>query len=372
MYSGDMSANKRFTNIHLLNNFLEYNDERQRSQVIHYKRGIGSAQEKFRRITNYTQGIFGLGIWNDIEEIYLNICANFESTEAPDKIYLFGFSRGAAVARAVAELVDIGILHTDKIDNVGDAIQIYRDRFHLKSRSRIRSDAGNDSLQRLKEKEEKFRSNCHACAAEVEFLGLFDTVLGGIHITKRLQELNMLNSSPSMSVKHCVQLLAIDEERNLFRPSVFSRNNNRKDATLEQIWMPGTHSNVGGGIANDNLSLISLLTMIDRVLHHTELKFRVEDLKRLCNQEVVSTTVENEWTLIWFLLCGLHKFNSDGKRKPKGESAKLHKVADLMSRDKITFKKRSRTQDYEIGPFSKLEFSPLFISEKFKDHTIRV
>lgn len=52
---------------------------------------------------------------------------------------------------------------------------------------------------------------------------------------------------------------------------------------LEQIWMPGAHTDVGGGYSNKFLGEASLLTMIDRLKKYTNVGIDgsvVEDLQR--------------------------------------------------------------------------------------------
>lgn len=84
-------------------------------QVSHYEAGIGSADEigSFQRLK---AGISGDGYADKIRKIYELCCAYNEQ----DEIWLFGFSRGAYIARAVAGLLDsnegIGALKSAKQD----------------------------------------------------------------------------------------------------------------------------------------------------------------------------------------------------------------------------------------------------------------
>jgi Uncharacterized alpha/beta hydrolase domain (DUF2235) len=47
-------------------------------------------------------------------------------------------------------------------------------------------------------------------------------------------------------VKAAVHILARDETRRQFRAVLFE-DKTRSEQILEQIWMPGVHSDVGGG-----------------------------------------------------------------------------------------------------------------------------
>ena len=72
-------------------------------------------------------------------------------------------------------------------------------------------------------------------------------------------------------MKVAVHLLARDESRRVFRAIPFE-DRTTPDQVLEQIWMPGVHSDVGGGYVEDFLSKISLMTMLDRIREYTLLK----------------------------------------------------------------------------------------------------
>ena len=125
-----------------------------------------------------------------------------------DKIYIFGFSRGAAIARMFA---------------------------------------------------------AH-CGREVEFLGVFDTVAA----TKGALDLNpdtypasgivFENGTVGSHVKKAVHLVSIDEKRLAFQPTLFN-----KDDRVTEVWFAGVHSDIGGGYWFDGLSDITLKFMLDSV-----------------------------------------------------------------------------------------------------------
>ncbi len=74
-------------------------------------------------------------------------------------------------------------------------------------------------------------------------------------------------------VKRALHLLALDETRPHFtsiawtglEPPVTEGTPSTFTSALEQIWMPGCHSDVGGGYQEDFLSKVALLTMVERV-----------------------------------------------------------------------------------------------------------
>ena len=66
-------------------------------QIIHYVQGVGShSNDKIRG------GAFGWGISKNIIDGYEFICSNYVPG---DKVFLFGFSRGAYTARSLAGLI---------------------------------------------------------------------------------------------------------------------------------------------------------------------------------------------------------------------------------------------------------------------------
>ena len=87
------------TNVYNLFNMVE---DRTASQVAFYDRGLGTG---WRKITGNGAGV---GISENIIDCYEFI---FENYQAGDKIYLFGFSRGAFTVRSLSGFINLfGIL----------------------------------------------------------------------------------------------------------------------------------------------------------------------------------------------------------------------------------------------------------------------
>jgi uncharacterized protein (DUF2235 family) len=125
-----------------------------------------------------------------------------------DKIYIFGFSRGAAIARMFAA-------HCDK---------------------------------------------------EIAFLGVFDTVAA----TRGALDLNpdtypasgivFENGTMGEHINKAVHLVSVDEKRLAFQPTLFN-----KDDRITEVWFAGVHSDIGGSYWFDGLSDITLQFMLDSV-----------------------------------------------------------------------------------------------------------
>lgn len=80
-------------------------------QIVHYDSGVGT---NVGFLETVGQGVSGRGLDINVIEAYNFIVNNFRPG---DKIYCFGFSRGAYTARAVAGLVtDIGVMKREDMD----------------------------------------------------------------------------------------------------------------------------------------------------------------------------------------------------------------------------------------------------------------
>jgi len=79
-------------------------------QIINYFAGVGTSNA----LDQFTGGAFGMGLDQDIREVYNFICTNYVDG---DDIVLIGFSRGAFTARSVADMIaSIGLLTPDGLD----------------------------------------------------------------------------------------------------------------------------------------------------------------------------------------------------------------------------------------------------------------
>jgi uncharacterized protein (DUF2235 family) len=74
-----------------------------------------------------TGGVFGEGVSENVKDAYLYVCLNWNTTDSmPDEIYLFGFSRGAYIARAIAGLISqFGLLTKHGMDGFRDLYDHY-------------------------------------------------------------------------------------------------------------------------------------------------------------------------------------------------------------------------------------------------------
>jgi hypothetical protein len=122
-----------------------------------------------------------------------------------------------------------------------------------------------------------------------QFVGLFDTVLGPNQTIYKSYSGSIFHSmSPSKNIRYGLHLIALDDKRSLFEPIFWTRPDaSRSRQKIEQILMPGVHSDIGGTYGeaadltrrravshqNDFIGSCALLTMIDRISENTSLLF---------------------------------------------------------------------------------------------------
>lgn len=143
--------------------------------------------------------------YDDLKKIY----------QKGDKLYVFGFSRGAAAARLFVSYLDKAHLNTDGINLAED---------------------------------------------ELTFLGVFDTVVASFSegTSEEIEKLDVHKkySGLPLCVKRAVHFVSLDERREPFKPTLF-----KEDERVLEVWCPGNHSDIGGGYYHDGLSDITLTCM---------------------------------------------------------------------------------------------------------------
>ncbi len=225
------------------------------TQRLYYEPGVGTAPDE--RITG---GAFGYGLSHNIRNGYAFLAANYSEG---DRVFLFGFSRGAYTARSLGGLIrNCGILRPEHADQVNAAFAFYRDRTSHSHPSSIASHL--------------FRDMYSYGDQPIHFIGVWDTV-GALGIPNDLpgwEQISRLftgweqlwgfhDTQLSAQVAHARHALSIDEERAAFRPTLWTQDQAALDAgqDLKQVWFAGVHSEVGGGSADTSLSDIALLWM---------------------------------------------------------------------------------------------------------------
>ncbi|EFX03731.1 hypothetical protein CMQ_659 [Grosmannia clavigera kw1407] len=233
---GKSTTDRPSSNVYRLTKVLGNSSRSGRSQVVLYQAGVGSSGDLSDKVMG---GAFGKGLEEDIREIYYFLCINYVDG---DDIVLVGFSRGAFTARSVADLVASFGLLTEK----------GRDRF-----SRIFDDYEN--LGNLDRGPETF-----LCPDLTSYDDRQDWVAWEHH-QKLAITWKFTNTHISTRVEHAFQALALDEPRYSFMPSLWERLETNTTTKLKQVWFPGAHSNVGGGLCDQQIADITLAWMCDQL-----------------------------------------------------------------------------------------------------------
>ncbi len=173
-----------------------------------------------------------------------------------DRIFLFGYSRGAYAVRSLAGVIDmVGLLQAEHATsrNIRMAYRHYECSPEMSTRTAFRN------------------AHCHA-QVEIEMIGVWDTVKSlGINapVLWRLSE--HLHAFHNHDLSHVVRngfhALAHDETRVAYQP-VLWQSHAGFAGRVEQVWFPGAHGDVGGQLggfeAARPLANIPLVWMLEQ------------------------------------------------------------------------------------------------------------
>lgn len=242
------------TNVRTLYRACQDFAESDGKQVVWYQSGIGSLGNAFKRSF---EGATGWGIGNAIRRGYTIIARHYEPG---DKIYLFGFSRGAFAARSIAGMIQqVGLLADPTPYEVKKAYQFYEEiRYEYQNIKTYYQKKGSLVTDA--------RGPGNVC---IHFIGVWDTVgsLGfsfwGWSFNLRFFQNAFHDLSPNNITSSVYHALAMDEIRTSFMPSLWEypdkdKSNEPPAGRVEQAWFRGVHSDIGGGYAERGLSDITL------------------------------------------------------------------------------------------------------------------
>lgn len=264
------------TNIYKLFRMLE---DRTPDQVVFYDQGLGTDWHKV------TGNAFGVGFSKNILQCYKFIYDNYESG---DRIFLLGFSRGAATVRSLASFISyFGILPKARPELIKRAWKLYRlgrqemtkeTRLELRGLNKAIHFVDQKALRResLNDKADRFLREHPNHRAPIEFLGVFDTVpalgivpLAGLNLfVNRIPWLThqFHDFKLHKKVRNAYHALAIDDDRLWFHPTIWKECDEKQN--VQQVWFSGSHTDVGGGFMAAGLSDVALEWMVDQAVSH--------------------------------------------------------------------------------------------------------
>lgn len=235
-------------------------------QKVYYSVGVGT--KKGEKISG---GAFGIGIDEEVMAAYEWIV----ETYAPDdRLFIFGFSRGAFTARSLAGFISkCGLLQPGSPLSMN---QLYA-RYRKGDVPSVRALQDRQDGLTLEDRWIKKYSR----PIPIWFQGVWDTVgtLGvPLPFFPRVSrsKFKFLETDLRINDTHAFHALAIDEHRASFKPTLWQKTTPRTGPTypprdfahVEQRWFAGAHSNVGGGYENDLLAQVPLRWMAGKAAAH--------------------------------------------------------------------------------------------------------
>lgn len=215
--ASDKSRDKSISNILKLHILFGGNFKNQSSndfQHSFYYSGLANHSTHLERIFNATFEPVNLSVKDILNQAMHDVKENYTPT---DKIFVFGFSRGAAIARRFCAIVHKALGYDSATENI------------------------------------------------IEFIGVYDTIasIGKENLdddTKPISDVVFENGSISKNIKSALHILSIDETRVAFQPTLMNAQNK-----VKEVWFSGVHSDIGGGFLYDGLSDITLAYMIEEI-----------------------------------------------------------------------------------------------------------
>ncbi|WP_257167864.1 DUF2235 domain-containing protein [Bradyrhizobium sp. SRS-191] len=285
---------ENISNVLKLYRCLRKTDKTTPHQAVFYDPGVGTLTQpdswhRFKTNFNMVLGLAtGYGLDDNVINAYCFLATHYEDG---DRIFLFGFSRGAYTVRVLAGLIHkVGLISPDQLNLAGSGVIAY------KKYSSDNPQAGRGVTKEVESTEEEgpipeSRDDQAAQFARItstrwptiHFVGVWDTVASVIvprtdrlFALPSLEELAFTISNPSVKIFR--QAAAMDERRCMFRlkpwemPQTFTPNRfNKAKASpqdAKQVWFAGVHCDVGGGYpeAQSAASKYPLLWMIDEAV----------------------------------------------------------------------------------------------------------
>jgi uncharacterized protein (DUF2235 family) len=267
--TGNADVKGRGTNVFKLFEAVDLNghrtDPQLDAQLAFYDDGVGT---KGNTLLKAMAGATGHGLKRNVKDLYKSLARVYDPG---DRIYLFGFSRGAFTARTLAGLIGTcGVVDggscktTDALrDAVEAAYVAYRTRYSslltTARRRLLQSRSSEDAVARFQSSVKVHRD------VSIEFIGVWDTVdavgmpfaLAGI-VNRFIYQFKFPTQNLGKSVKRACHALSIDDARAAFEPVMWLG----PDERIEQVWFSGVHSNVGGGYPKQGMSLVALDWML--------------------------------------------------------------------------------------------------------------
>lgn len=223
-------------------------------QIAFYDAGVGTVANvdrmtaRGRMLSRRLDSAIGQSVRANVIDAYLFLVRHYQPG---DRIFLFGFSRGAYTARAVAGMIRfLGLLRPELMNLAEIAWSVY---------------SGDNADQSIKVRfsgGDRFRETfCLDDPVPIHFVGCWDTV-SSFGWFSNLRTLPYTANNDFL--RHVRHALAIDERRAMFGANHFRPATPDQHTSFKEVWFAGCHSDVGGGYEEKvaGLSMVSLDWML--------------------------------------------------------------------------------------------------------------
>ena len=181
-----------------------------------------------------------MGLQRNVEDAYRFLMKTYQTG---DRLYLFGFSRGAFTVRSLAGMLyRVGLLPSSLDNLVEYASEIYNKE-------------GDNLDQGFKE--------TFCCSCKTHFIGVWDTVESLLWWARDRFHDHRLNPE----ISHAYHAVSIDEKRMMFPPALWDEQELIPKQNMQQVWFAGVHSDTGGWYEERGLSDIALEWMLRHAQH---------------------------------------------------------------------------------------------------------
>lgn len=293
--TGNAAGRTKATNVYRLYESIECIED---AQLVFYDDGLGTSENPILRALG---GATGCGLSRNLRQLYEWLIYRYEDG---DRIFLFGFSRGAFTVRCLAGMLKrCGLL---------------KKQAYIALPTKVRERRLKEIVWAYRAVDEEHYTRWHGddsafSPVRVHFVGVWDTVDA---VGMPIDELKPLtdrawrkvfgrraygfDDMEISGVEHARQALALDDERRTFHPNVWHRNPAKRGRSaqtndesrptdpknIRQVWFAGAHSNVGGGYPIDQLALVTLDWMMGELEDITTrerqpIRFRPEARQRI-------------------------------------------------------------------------------------------
>jgi uncharacterized protein (DUF2235 family) len=303
--TGNAAASPFKTNVWRLYQAI---DQTQPDQIAFYIDGVGTETFKPLRALG---GAFGIGVAKNVKQLYQFLCRNYDQG---DRIFLFGFSRGAFTTRLLGGLImRCGVVKAPNEHLLTDYVEHAYAQYKLDAARRATATRWQilGLLLRLPEAWARLRSWIMRRPAPqlppgplrfpriqvqiyppIQFIGVWDTVDAygmpideiKMAIDKWFWPMTLADRNFADGIHRACHAISLDDERPTFRPVLWTDPSTRPER-LSQVWFAGVHANVGGGYPDDGLAHVALQWIMEEAqvstgrllpLQRTEVDTRVD------------------------------------------------------------------------------------------------